>query len=233
MENIKNKITLKQVLWYFIIFSIIGLILETLFCYITTGVIESRKGLIWGPFCPVYGVGATILIMLLDTYKDSILKLFLSGAIIGNIIEYCLSYILEAIYGIRFWDYGYLDLNINGRICTKYSIFWGILAIVLIKIIKPNIDKIINKIPENKKLNIIIIIVIAIDTLATVWAIKAYQNRVIEDYYNIENNKKNEILYKTEQILFPNKKMKNTFPNLRYMDANKKEYYIKNMIKDN
>ena len=171
MENLQTKITLKQVLWYFIIFSIIGLILETVFCYVTTGVLESRKGLIWGPFCPVYGVGATILIILLDTYKDSILKLFLSGAIIGNIIEYGLSYVLEAIYGIRFWDYGYLDLNINGRICTKYSIFWGILAVVLIKIIKPNIDKIINKIPENKKLSLIIILLFTIDTIATIWAI--------------------------------------------------------------
>lgn len=232
MENLQTKITLKQVLWYFIIFSIIGLILETVFCYITTGVLESRKGLIWGPFCPVYGVGATILIILLDTYKDSILKLFLSGAIIGNIIEYGLSYVLEAIYGIRFWDYGYLDLNINGRICTKYSIFWGILAVVLIKIIKPNIDKIINKIPENKKLSLIIILLFTIDTIATIWAIKAYQNRVINNYYGIEE-KATRIKYHIEDILFSNNKMKNTFPNLRYMDENKKEYYIKDMIKDN
>ncbi len=56
MENSKEKITFHQILWYFIFFSIAGLIIETLFCYFTTGVLESRKGLILGPFCPIYGV---------------------------------------------------------------------------------------------------------------------------------------------------------------------------------
>lgn len=52
----KGNITLRQAFWYFVIFSIVGLFIETLYCYITTGVLESRKGLILGPFCPVYGV---------------------------------------------------------------------------------------------------------------------------------------------------------------------------------
>ena len=65
MEETK-KLNFHQILWYFIIFSIIGLLIETLFCYSTSGVIESRKGLLWGPFCPVYGVGAVILIILLN-----------------------------------------------------------------------------------------------------------------------------------------------------------------------
>ncbi len=165
MENNKQKISLKQIIWYLIIFSIIGLIIETIFCYVTTGILESRKGLIWGPFCPVYGVGATILIILLDKYQNSIIKLFLAGSILGNIIEYALSYILEAMYGMRFWDYSYLDWNLNGRICVKYSIFWGILAIILIKLIKPAIDKIINQIPNSKEINITIIILAVIDCI--------------------------------------------------------------------
>ena len=52
MENSK-KISIHDLFWYFLIFSVIGLILETVYCYITSGVIESRKGLLWGPFCPV------------------------------------------------------------------------------------------------------------------------------------------------------------------------------------
>lgn len=49
MENSK-KISIHDLFWYFLIFSVIGLILETVYCYITSGVIESRKGLLWGPF---------------------------------------------------------------------------------------------------------------------------------------------------------------------------------------
>lgn len=230
MENIDKKITLKQIIWYGIIFSIFGLIIETLFCYLTTGVLESRKGLIWGPFCPVYGVGATILIILLDKYKNNSIKLFLIGSIAGNIIEYGLSYLLEAMYGTRFWDYSYLDWNLNGRICIKYSIFWGILAILLIKLIKPQIDKIINKIPDSKILNIIMIILIIIDCGATMWAINTYQNRVVQNYFNVEVKKQNNIKQFIEDKLFSNEIMKKTFPNLRYIDENGTQYYLKDMI---
>ncbi len=230
MENIDKKITLKQIIWYSIIFSIFGLIIETLFCYLTTGVLESRKGLIWGPFCPVYGVGATILIILLDKYKNNSIKLFLIGSIAGNIIEYGLSYLLEAMYGTRFWDYSYLDWNLNGRICIKYSIFWGILAILLIKLIKPQIDKIINKNPDSKILNIIMIILIIIDCGATVWAINTYQNRVVQNYFNVEVKKQNNIKQFIEDKLFSNEIMKKTFPNLRYIDENGTQYYLKDMI---
>lgn len=231
MENREDKISIKQIIWYTIIFSIVGLIIETIFCYVTTGILESRKGLIWGPFCPVYGVGATILILLLDRYKNSTIKLFIIGSILGNVIEYGLSYLLEAMYGTRFWDYSYLDWNLNGRICIKYSIFWGILAVMLLKFIKPYIDKIIRKIPNSKILNTIIIILIAIDCIATIWAINTYQNRAIQTYYNIENEKQHSIKQYIENKLFSNEIMKKTFPNLRYIDENGTEYYIRDMIK--
>lgn len=227
MEKKQAKITINQIIWYLIIFSIFGLIIETVFCYITTGVLESRKGLIWGPFCPVYGVGATILIILLDRYNKKPVQLFIAGSIMGNVIEYSLSYILEAIYGARFWDYSYLNWNLNGRICITYSIFWGILAVILIKTIKPVIDKIIDKIPNNKKINITIIILILIDCLSTVWAVTTYQNRAINS--NIQNEKSKIIQY-IEDTLFSNEKMKRTFPNLRYIDESGKEHYIRDML---
>lgn len=230
VEKEQEKISINQIIWYLIIFSIFGLLIETIFCYLTTGVIESRKGLIWGPFCPVYGVGATILIILLDRYNKKPAQLFIVGSVMGNIIEYSLSYILEAMYGARFWDYSYLNWNLNGRICITYSIFWGILAVILIKMIKPIIDKIINKIPNNKTINIVITVLILIDSLATVWAVKTYQNRAIN---NNSQNKKNKIIQYIEDTLFSNKKMKKTFPNLRYIDETGKEHYIRDMIKDN
>ncbi len=232
MEKEQEKYTLKQLLWYIVIFSVIGLAIETIFCYATTGVLESRKGLIWGPFCPVYGVGATILIVALSSYKKNGFKLFIVGCILGNIIEYGLSYLLEAMYGTRFWDYAYLDWNLNGRICFKYSIFWGILAVILIKFIQPYIDKIIAKIPNYKPLHIGVFIFLVIDCIATVWAVNTYQNRVAKNYNNIENTEKKSIKQYIEDNLFSNKIMKKTFPNLRYIDENGKEYYIRNLLKN-
>ena len=92
-----QKITFHEILWYFIIFSVLGLIIEMLFCYATTRVIESRKGLVWGPFCPIYGIGATLLIVFLNRYQDNPVKLFLFGALVGDIFEYISSYVLETI----------------------------------------------------------------------------------------------------------------------------------------
>lgn len=240
MEKEEPKINIHQIIWYIIIFSIIGLIIETVFCYVTTGVIESRKGLIWGPFCPVYGVGATILIILLERYKDSYAKLFVYGSIIGNIIEYVLSYILEAMYGTRFWDYAFINWNLNGRICIKYSIFWGILAVLLIKIVQPIINKPINKIPNKQRriIDVTIVTLFLVDALATIWAVNTYQNRVVSEYYDMKQEQKEENIIlntkkKIEDTLFSNEIMLKTFPNLRYIDNNGKEYYIRDIIKAN
>lgn len=238
MENITLKKDFHKIIWYFLIFSIIGLIIETVFCYITTGVLESRKGLILGPVCPVYGVGATILILILDKYKNNGVKLFLLGSILGNVIEYLLSYILEAMYGTRFWDYAYIAGNLNGRICIKYSIFWGILSLLLIKFTKPIIDKLIDKISikRRKIIDLSILIFFIIDAVMTVWAVNTYQIRVVNEYYNIVDKKEKNIIIQIkeniENTLFSNEIMKKTFPNLRYIDENGKEYYIRDIIKE-
>lgn len=234
MEN-KKQVTVHQLFWYFLIFSILGLVIETLYCYFTMGILESRKGFIWGPFCPVYGVCGAILIYILDKMNlKSIIKLFVAGFIIGSIGEYILSYILESIYGIRFWNYEYLQYNLNGRISLIFSIYWGILAIILIKFIKPLIDKFVNIITPNKR-NIIelgIFIFLCIDGLATIWAIQTYQNRVL---YNIEYKaKNNNPIFKIREIVennyFTNDRISNTFPNLRTKDENGKEIWIRSLL---
>lgn len=239
MENIEPKEGnhFKHILWYFIIFSIIGLIIETVFCYVTTGVIESRKGLIWGPFCPVYGVGATLLIILLNPYKNKPIKLFIMGSILGNVIEYLLSFLLEAYYGTRFWDYSYLKWNLNGRICILYSIFWGILSFILIRFVKKEMDKLIDKIPDSKPFHITIIVALIIDIIATIWAITSYQNRVGIKYYHkeIRNEQSTfqKIKTKIEETLFSDEIMVKTFPNLRYIDPEGNQDFIRTKIRAN
>lgn len=233
----KNELKIYDLIWYFVIFSILGMIIETLYCYITTGVIESRQGLIWGPFCPVYGVGAVILIFVLNKYNKNWIKLFILGLILGSVIEYLLSYILEAIYGIRFWEYSYITEHINGRICLPYSIFWGVLSILVMKIVKPLIDKIIKLIPINigKKIEMVIVIFLIIDSLCTVWAIESCKNNILNIHNGIIQKSMEEKNYfektKTniEEMLFPQEKVLKTFPNLRIKE-NGKEVFIRDLI---
>ena len=233
----KKKTTIHQLFWYFLIFSIVGLIIETLYCYATTGVLESRKGLIWGPFCPVYGVCGAALIYVLDKFNcKSAIKLFVFGFIFGSIAEYVLSYMLEAVYGMKFWNYEYLQYNLNGRISLLFSLYWGILSVILIKFVKPVIDKFIDKIKPHTR-NIIelgIFIFLFIDCIFTIWGIQTYQNRVL---YNVQykTNSNNIIMKVRENIennYFTNERMSKTFPNLRIKDENGKEVWIKTLIED-
>lgn len=204
------------------------------------GIIESRKGLIWGPFCPVYGVGAIILIILLNKVdQKNYLKLFLYGFFIGSAVEYLLSYGLESIYGSRFWDYSYTGKDLNGRICIIYSLFWGILSLLLMKIVKPSMDQLIAKISTKIKgpIEIILFLFLVIDAICTVWAVSTYEQRVLNNYYNkpipIHTNQNwfTNIKTKIENEYFTNEKMQKTFPNLRVKDEQGKEIWIKDMIK--
>ena len=224
----KDKITIHQIIWYLLIFSILGLIVETLFCYATTGRIESRKGLIYGPFCPIYGVGATAIIIMLNKFKNSKLKLFIYGGLAGSGIEYIVSYMLEAFYGTRFWNYSHINFNLNGRICILYTFYWAILAFILVKFVKPFIDKkIISKL-NFKILDITIVILAIIDSILTVWGINTYRNRAINKYYNkyITNNN---VISTFENKVFSDEKMKETFPNMRFINENGKEIWIRDL----
>lgn len=232
MED-KEKVSIHQLLWYFIIFSIIGLFIETIYCYITTGVLESRKGLIWGPFCPVYGVGASLLILLLNRFKNNKIKLIIYGGIVGDVIEYLMSYGLEAIYSTRFWDYSYTNIHLNGRICLIYTVFWAILSVLLISFVKPLIDRCMKKV-NFKYINVIEILVtifLILDVFCTIWGISSYEQRAID--YNKELKNKNSIIKEIEDALFSNDKMLKTFPNIRFINEDNEEIWIRDIIKEN
>ena len=220
----KEEITIHKVIWYILIFSIIGLVIETIYGFITTGIVESRKGLILGPFCPIYGVGAALLIILLNEYKDNKLKVFVLGAVYGSIFEYICSYIMQVMYGSRFWDYSYTTFQINGRISLTYTVFWGVLSVILIGYMKILLDKLINKIPE-KFLDKLIIIFLTIDVFITILGISVYMDRAKIIY---EGGKRED---NTLDYIFNDKLMSSTFPNLRYMDANGKDIFVKDILK--
>ena len=148
MEQISKKknvtilgIGIWDLLSYFIIYSIAGFFVETIFAIVRYGVFESRQSFVYGPFCSIYGLGAVIMIVFLQYFKKNRITLFFGGFIIGSITEYLVSLIGELILHVKWWDYSNLPLNIDGRICFYYSIFWGILAIFLMKAIQPQVRR--------------------------------------------------------------------------------------------
>ncbi len=254
IEKKKKPITIMGIsIWrlmaYFIIYSMAGFVIETLFGLVTKGVIESRKSFLYGPFCAIYGVGAVIMIPSLQKFKKNNYTLFIGGMLIGSLVEYLISLIGEFIFHIKWWDYSDMPFNINGRICIAFSFFWGILAIYLMSHFNPLVDRLINKMkekisPKILKIGVILVIIfIFIDFLITSFALKMFFTRVVTEY-NIELLEQNEYilecteLYKNEDIknftlkYFSDEKMLKTFPNIKVTGKDGNVIWICDVLKD-
>lgn len=238
------KITFKRILAYFIIYSFLGFIIETIFGMLTKGVVESRQSCLYGPFCCIYGLGATIMIPGLQKFKKRNWTLFLAGAIEGSIVEYIISWVGEIIFHIKWWDYSNMPFDINGRICLLFTIFWGILALVLIRLINPYIEKFIDKIPA-KLFSIITIggtILLIIDLLITAFGLQIFYTRFTNEHnLNLKEDKylmvsqeilDNKVVQKLSNTMFSNEKMLRTFPNIKFKDDDGNIIWVKDVLTD-
>ena len=107
---------LATIFFIFMIGSIIGYIVEMIVCLVQKGYFESRQGLLYGPFTPVYGIGIIVYYIAFKFIKTrDKKKVFLITMLIGGLIEYLLSFLQEKIFGTVSWDYSNWILNINGR----------------------------------------------------------------------------------------------------------------------
>ena len=255
-ENInKNKkftimgLSVWRIMAYFVIYSVVGYIIETIFGIITKGVWESRQSFLYGPFCAIYGLGASIMIMFLHKYSKNYTRLFIGGFIVGSIVEYLVSWIGELLLGVKWWDYSDMPLNINGRICVYFSIFWGFLALYLIASFNPRIDRLINWIKNKlsvkalKVLTTTVTLVLFIDCTVTGIALSFFLIRMVNNYdLNVPNKEiivyKYEDIYKEEKLsnfiykYWGDRKMLRTFPNLKIQDIDGNMIYMDSLLSD-
>lgn len=132
----------------FMIGAFLGDITETIFCYATTGILMSRSSVVYGPFSIVWGLGCTLLTAVLYNQKDKPDRhIFLAGTLLGGAYEYLCSVFTELVFGTVFWDYSGFAFNLGGRINLLYCFFWGIAAVVWLKLIYPRLSALIEKIP--------------------------------------------------------------------------------------
>lgn len=133
----------------FFIGAFLGDVTETIFCYVTSGELMSRSSVVYGPFSIVWGLGCGFLTAFLYAYRDrSDRYIFVCGTILGGAYEYICSVFTELVFGTVFWDYSKIPFNLGGRINLLYCFFWGIAAVVWLKILYPPLSSRIERIPK-------------------------------------------------------------------------------------
>ena len=136
-------------IWFltFVVYSFLGWVCETVYCSIGSGKFVNR-GFLSGPLCPVYGVGALLVLWLLPKEVENTLSLFLSAVVVTTVLEYFTSVILEKLFHMKWWDYSRYKFQINGRVCLLNSLMFGALATVLVRFINPEVQKLLRYIPS-------------------------------------------------------------------------------------
>ena len=200
----------------FMIYSIAGWLMEV----IAVG-IEKRKfinrGFFIGPYCPIYGFSALIMLFLFKDYKTDPFVLFIMTAFVCTFFEYVTSFIMEKLFKARWWDYSHKTFNINGRVCLENSVIFGILGLALITVINPFVMDLLSKVSNGLVIYISSILLIAfiVDNIVSFNIISKFKSTatsVIKDNTEEISEKIREIL-KKKSIL--SRRLVNAFPNVK------------------
>ena len=189
-----------KIVFYFILYSFLGWCLESVY----KSILQKKpvnSGFLYGPFCPMYGIGAIIMIAL-GSLSNNVVVIFIMAFIVFSVWEYVVAVILEKLFKTKYWDYSNIRFNIKGRVCLKNSLYWGILGILLIFLIQPFIEHYTNLIPTNVLIyiNVILSLAISVDAVITIYKIMVIDKKISEVFELGETIKEKLIELKNESI---------------------------------
>ncbi|MDO4619152.1 MAG: hypothetical protein Q4B09_00875 [Lachnospiraceae bacterium] len=159
--------TYYQILWYFMIYSFAGWVIEVAFHAITLEKVVNR-GFLNGPVCPVYGCGILLVLAVGNAAEaltgaagelgyhtaggnwSDMIFLFLGGMILATLVELIAGWALDVLFHTRWWDYSERPRNFHGYICLEFSVIWGVAAVLVVNTIHPLVrDRSVAAIPEH------------------------------------------------------------------------------------
>ncbi len=169
-ERFAQGVCFKKLFFIFLLGSVIGAYYEQTLYFVQTwwetgvGIWSVRRGVIYGPFNVIYGFGAVLMIGLLARKPMKNWQVFLSAALVGGVVEYTISFLQEFFTHTVSWDYSQQFLNINGRTTLPFMLVWGLLGLVLVKVVYPPVSDAIEKVPVRIG-NVVFIVAFALMSL--------------------------------------------------------------------
>lgn len=134
--------TLYAAVWYFIIYSFLGWVLEVVYHAVGQGLVVNR-GFLNGPVCPIYGVGVILIFTLAElVYEGGVeatqtIVLFAGGVVFATAVELFGGWALDKLFHARWWDYSNEPFNLHGYICLKFSLLWGLAIVFVVRVLHP------------------------------------------------------------------------------------------------
>lgn len=226
--------SLYELLFYFIIYSFLGWIVESSFKSLLFHKLIN-SGFLKGPFIPLYAFGALIVLTCFKPFGENGFVLFFTGMFFMTILEYLVGVLLEKVFNTRYWDYTGNFMNIGGKICLENSIYWGMFTVLLIKYMHPFFSSLINSIPieMGERILAIFIIYFIIDYTSTIIEVLDIQEKV-KMFLEIRDN--SIIMATTEKIselrkhiIKKSRRLLRTFPRLTYLGINRR---LKDIVKE-
>ena len=132
-------ISFMEFAFYFLVYAFLGWCTEVAFAAMKEGKFVNR-GFLNGPYCPIYGFGATLVIGALTPLQHNLAALFFGSMLITSVLEYLTGAVLEKLFHTRWWDYSEMPFNLNGHICLLFSVLWGLACTFVMRIIHPMIS---------------------------------------------------------------------------------------------
>lgn len=133
---------LTQWLLFFYIYSFFGWCIESSYVSIQKKKFVNR-GFMRGPFLPLYGSGAVLLLFVTIPVRDSLILSFIFGAAAATVLEYITGACMEALFKVRYWDYSNNPFNLHGYVCLGTSLAWGFLTIVMLRIVHEPVEHLV------------------------------------------------------------------------------------------
>jgi uncharacterized membrane protein len=168
-----------ELIQLFFLYAFLGWCAEVCYAAVTVGKFSNR-GFLNGPICPIYGVGALIVILALSPIADNLFLLFFSSMILTSLLEYVTGLVLEKIFHAKWWDYTDRPFNLQGYICLQFSILWGLACTGIMRLVHPVLYRLVGHLPHilGLVLNSLFLVLLLTDLVATVMAIHHLNQRL-------------------------------------------------------
>lgn len=129
-----------------------------------------NRGFMNGPFCPIYGTGASAIYLFLTPLQNHPAAVFFGGMLLATVIEYVTSFVMEKLFHARWWDYSEKKYNLQGRVCLSISLCWGGLSLIMLHVFQPVVLRLVDQISYNagRWLGMGIILYFVIDVFITI-----------------------------------------------------------------